>query len=149
LFNFARQPRLPYVQLTVGATAGWFLVDTGASRHVMSAKFFRAAFPGRVTGRTTGVALSWAGRPQPMSEARALPVAWPDGARDALDFAAASGIVPDLRCAEALLHLGLALEAAGESAARAKVDAVLDRAARRYEGSEEGNRLAEMRQKLR
>jgi hypothetical protein len=83
----ASQPRRPFVELRVGQSVGYFLLDTGADGHVMSDWFFRAAFPeGAARGRT-GQAVDFAGVPIPITVVSGLEVRWADGRPEVLDFA--------------------------------------------------------------
>lgn len=76
------QPHRPFVELRVGASVGWFLLDTGAAGHVMSDWFYDAAFPGRAPEGGRGYAVDFAGVPIPTTVVRGLEVTWADGHRD-------------------------------------------------------------------
>lgn len=73
------QPHRPFVELRVGASVGWFLLDTGAAGNVMSDWFYDAAFPGRAPEGGKGFAVDFAGVPIPTTVVRGLEVTWADG----------------------------------------------------------------------
>ncbi|MEW5739144.1 MAG: hypothetical protein AB1938_09475 [Myxococcota bacterium] len=78
------QPHRPFVELRVGESVGWFLLDTGAAGNVMSDWFFQAAFPGRKLEGGRGFAVDFAGVPIPTTVVRDVEVTWADGLRQAL-----------------------------------------------------------------
>lgn len=78
------QPRRPFVELRVGESVGWFLLDTGAAGHVVSDWFFQAAFPGRAPTGGRGFAVDFAGVPIPTTVVRGVDVTWADGVRASL-----------------------------------------------------------------
>lgn len=78
------QPRRPFVELRVGASVGWFLLDTGAAGNVMSDWFYEAAFPGRALVGGKGFAVDFAGVPIPTTVVRGVDVTWADGHSDAV-----------------------------------------------------------------
>jgi len=82
----AGQPQRPFVELRVGQSVGWFLLDTGAGAHVMSDWFFRAAYPDRPLQGRRAAAVDFAGVPIPTTRVTELGVRWPDGRAEALDF---------------------------------------------------------------
>jgi len=73
------QPQRPFVELRVGESVGWFLLDTGAAGNVMSDWFFQSAFPGRRLEGGRGVAVDFAGVPIPTTIVRGVDVTWADG----------------------------------------------------------------------
>ena len=82
----AGQPQRPFLELRVGQSVGYFLLDTGAGAHVMSDWFFRAAFPDRPVQGRPATAVDFAGVPIPATRVAGLEVRWPDGRPEALDF---------------------------------------------------------------
>jgi hypothetical protein len=80
------QPRRPFVELRVGQSVGYFLLDTGAGGHVMSDWFFRAAYPGRPLRGAPATAVDFAGVPIPTTLVSGLDVQWADGLAGALTF---------------------------------------------------------------
>lgn len=73
------QPHRPFVELRIGESVGWFLLDTGAAGNVMSDWFFQAAFPGRKLEGGQGFAVDFAGVPIPTTVVRGMEVTWADG----------------------------------------------------------------------
>ncbi len=80
------QPNRPFLELRVGQSVGYFLLDTGAGAHVMSEWFYRAAFPDRPLQGQPAAAVDFAGVPIPATRVRGLEVRWPDGRPEALAF---------------------------------------------------------------
>jgi hypothetical protein len=81
------QPSRPMVQLRVGQSVGWFLLDTGAAGHVMSDWFFHAAFPERALVGKRTFAIDFGGVPIPTTSVPQLTVTWDDGQVTPLEFA--------------------------------------------------------------
>lgn len=79
------QPLRPMVELKIGQSVGWFLVDTGAGAHVMSDWFFHAAFPGRELAGGRGMAVDFGGVPIPVTVVRDVAVTWKDGKTTSMD----------------------------------------------------------------
>lgn len=80
------QPNRPFVELRVGHSVGWFLLDTGAAGHVMSDWFYAAAFPGQALHGRRAVAVDFAGVAIPMTLVGAVPTQWADGQQRLLEF---------------------------------------------------------------
>ncbi len=80
------QPSRPMVELRIGRSVGWFLLDTGAATHVMSDWFFHAAFPDRPVQGRRAFAVDFGGVPIPTTVVANLTAGWGDGQTAALDF---------------------------------------------------------------
>lgn len=111
------QPSRPFVELRVGQSVGWFLLDTGAAGHVMSDWFFAAAFPDRAALGRRGFAVDFSGVRIPVTIVSALPTSWADGQFQPLDFSVGSFSRPGeadgmagIISPQALLELGGSVE---------------------------------------
>ncbi len=81
------QPWRPFVELRIGESVGYFLLDTGAAGHVMSDWFFRSAFPGRPVDGRSASAVDFAGVPIPVTIVGGVEAQWADGDRSPMSFA--------------------------------------------------------------
>jgi hypothetical protein len=80
------QPSRPMVELRIGQSVGWFLLDTGAAGHVMSDWFFHAAFPDRPVQGRRAFAVDFGGVPIPTTVMPSLATSWSDGQTAPIDF---------------------------------------------------------------
>jgi hypothetical protein len=111
------QPARPFVELRVGQSVGYFLLDTGAAAHVMSDWFFHAAFPERRISGRTGFAIDFSGVPIPVTVVAKVGTSWADGQERDLEFGVgpfstageADGLA-GIISPQALLELGGSLE---------------------------------------